>query len=115
MKGADGAGFDPSDRTAAFSSNGRDGTLTVVSKIGGKFEPTTIATVRGARTMTIDTKTHKIYMPGETCDFAPAVESADKKPGRPRMVPRHLPSGHCLRSRIQAFNSAIVAPPPPSI
>jgi YVTN family beta-propeller protein len=82
-QGADGAGFDPGTGLA-FSSNG-EGTLTVVSKKGGKFETATVATERGARTMALDTKTHKIYMP--TADFAPAPASADKKQGRPRPVP----------------------------
>jgi YVTN family beta-propeller protein len=83
-EGADGAGFDPGSGLA-FSSNG-EGTLTVVSEKGGKFEVATVATERGARTMAIDTRTHKIYMP--TADFAPAAAaSGDKKPGRPRPVP----------------------------
>jgi YVTN family beta-propeller protein len=83
-QGADGAGFDPGTELA-FSSNG-EGTLTVVSTKGRKFEPTTVSTERGARTMTIDTKTHKIYLP--TSDFAPAAAaSGDKKQGRPRQVP----------------------------
>jgi DNA-binding beta-propeller fold protein YncE len=82
-QGADGAAFDPGTGLA-FSSNG-DGTLTVVSKKGSQFEASTVATERGARTMAIDTKTHKIYLP--TADFAAAPATADKKQGRPRPVP----------------------------
>ena len=81
--GADGAGFDPVSGLA-FSSNGGDGTMTVVSTKGGKFEPKTVATERGARTMAIDAKTHKIYLP--TCDFVTAAGSDDRQ-GRPRTVP----------------------------
>jgi YVTN family beta-propeller protein len=81
-QGADGAGFDAG---MAFSSNGGDGTLTIVSEKGGKFEAATIPTERGARTMAVDPKTHKIYLP--TADFAAAPASADKKQGRPRIVP----------------------------
>jgi len=77
-QGADGAAFDPGTGLA-FSSNG-EGTLTVVSTKNGTFEPSTVATERGARTMALDTKTHKIYMP--TADFTSSSGQA-----RPRPVP----------------------------
>ena len=57
----------------AFSSNGGDGTLTVV----GEEEPgrfavvATIPTQPGARTMTIDPKTHRIYLSAATPAAAP--------------------------------------------
>ena len=82
-EGSDGAGFDPGNGMA-FSSNG-EGTVTVVTKKGGKFEASTVPTEKGARTMAVDTKTHKLYMP--TSDFAAPPASADKKEGRPRPVP----------------------------
>lgn len=61
--GTDGAGFDPGTGLA-FSSNGRDGTLTVVKESGGKYQVlANVPTQRGARTMAVDPTTHKIYLP----------------------------------------------------
>jgi YVTN family beta-propeller protein len=59
----DGVGFD-SSTGLAFSSNG-GGTLTVVKESSpGKFEVVeTVTTQEGARTMTIDPKTHRVYLP----------------------------------------------------
>ena len=60
--GSDGVAFDPGTGYA-FSSNG-DGTLTVVQGSGGKYEVVeNIATERGARTIAVDEKTHKVYTP----------------------------------------------------
>ena len=60
--GSDGAAFDPATGYA-FSSNG-DGTLTVVQQTGGKWDVLeNIATERGARTIAVDEKTHKVYLP----------------------------------------------------
>jgi len=60
--GADGAAF---DNGFAFSSNGGDGTMTVVQETSpGKFEVVeTVATARTARTIGADPKTHKLYLP----------------------------------------------------
>jgi DNA-binding beta-propeller fold protein YncE len=65
----DGVGFDPATGLV-FCSNG-EGTLTVVQETSpGKFEVAeTVATQWGARTMTIDPKTHDVYLP--TSEFAP--------------------------------------------
>src|SRR5437762_22104 len=61
-QGPDGAAFDPSTGYA-FSSNG-DGTLTIVQEMGGKWDVVeNIATARGARTITLDEKTHNVYLP----------------------------------------------------
>jgi len=67
----------------AFASAG-DGTLTVVSEKGGKFEVVqTVKTPNGARTMGVDEGTGKIYLP--TAEFeAPAPGAA---PARPRAKP----------------------------
>jgi hypothetical protein len=68
-QGSDGAVFDPATGYA-FSSNG-DGTLTVVQQAGGKWDVLeNIATERGARTIALDDKTHKLYLP--TARTAPA-------------------------------------------
>ena len=67
--GSDGAGFDAATGFA-FSSNG-DGTMTVVQQTGGKWDVVeNIATERGARTIAIDEKTHKVYLP--TAKTAPS-------------------------------------------
>ena len=61
-QGSDGVAFDPATGYA-FSSNG-DGTLTVVQQAGGKWDVLeNIATERGARTIALDEKTHKLYLP----------------------------------------------------
>lgn len=68
--GSDGVAFDAATGQA-FSSNG-DGTMTVVQQNGGKWETVeNIATERGARTIAVDDKTHKIYTP--TAKTAPSI------------------------------------------
>src|SRR6516164_6320507 len=60
--GSDGVAFDPSTGYAV-SSNG-DGTLTIVRENAGKYEVfDNVATARGARTITVDEKTHNFYLP----------------------------------------------------
>jgi YVTN family beta-propeller protein len=94
-RGSDGCVFDP-DRGLAFSSNGQDGTLTVVKEEApDRFTVVaTVPTQRGARTMAIDPKTHRLYL--STATQAPATEAkgstakapAGKGGGRMgRMVP----------------------------
>jgi len=80
--GTDAAAFDP-EAKLAFASNGQ-GTLTVVRQSGeGKYEVAgNVDTARGARTMTLDPKTHKIYM--ATAEFGPPTEGQTRpsiKPG----------------------------------
>lgn len=79
-EGTDGCYFD-SGTGLAFSSNGGDGTLTVVRESSpGKFEVAeTVTTQRGARTMTIDPTTHKIYLPA-----AQMGQPTAPAPGGPR-------------------------------
>ena len=62
-KGVDAAAFDPGTQLA-FTSNGADGTVTVAHEDSPDTFTVvqTIKTERGARTMTIDPKTHKIYL-----------------------------------------------------
>ncbi len=82
--GCDGVAFDPALKYI-FSSNG-EGTLTVIhEKSANDFAVLENAkTKRGARTLAVDEKTHKVYLP--TAEFANAVpqEPAQK---RPNMVP----------------------------
>jgi YVTN family beta-propeller protein len=67
--GPDAGAFDPGPGLA-FSSNGEDGTLSVVGKVGGKWEVLqTVPTAVSARTMALDPKTHRIYL--IAADFGP--------------------------------------------
>jgi len=69
--GSDGVVFDPGSGYA-MSSNG-DGTLTIVAEHGGKWDVLdNIATERGARTIALDDKTHKVYLPTAKQGPAPA-------------------------------------------
>jgi len=80
--GPDAAGYDPGTGLA-FSSNG-DGTLTIVKKSGAKWEPAdTVTTERGARTMTVDPRTHRVYL--LAAEYGPP-QAGDKK-GRPSVLP----------------------------
>jgi hypothetical protein len=77
--GSDGVVFDPGTGYA-MSSNG-DGTLTIVGQSGGTWQVLeNIATERGARTIALDDKTHKVYLP--TARAAPSTGG-----GRPAFVP----------------------------
>jgi YVTN family beta-propeller protein len=62
-KGPDASAFDPG-AGLAISSNGEDGTLTIVREVKpNQFEvEATVPTQAGARTMALDTKTHVIYL-----------------------------------------------------
>jgi len=68
--GPDGVVFDPGSGYA-MSSNG-DGTLTIVQQSGGKYDVLeNVATERGARTIALDEKTHRVYLPTATAGQAP--------------------------------------------
>lgn len=83
--GVDGAGFDPG-LGLAFSSNGGDGTLSVVKQVGGKYETVeTVTTERGARTMTVDSKNHRVYL--LAAEYGPAPEAEPGKRVRPPILP----------------------------
>jgi len=60
--GVDAAAFDPGTHLA-FVSAGGSGTVTIAKVEADKLTLVqTLTTERGARTMTVDTKTHKIYL-----------------------------------------------------
>lgn len=84
-EGVDAAAFDPGTRLA-FASNG-DGTLTVVHE----DSPTTfhvvsnVSTRRGARTMALDERTHRIYTVTAAFGPTPAPTAEEPRP-RPSLV-----------------------------
>ena len=84
--GPDAAAYDPTTGLA-FSSNGASGNLTIVKKVNGKWEAVdTVETGRGARTMTLDPKSHRIYL--STAEYGPAPEAkAGQKAGRAPVLP----------------------------
>jgi YVTN family beta-propeller protein len=84
--GPDAAAYDPGTKLA-FSSNG-DGTLTVVRQNGknGYAVTETVRTAKGARTMALDTTTHKIYLSSAEYGPAPAATVQNPHP-RPAIVP----------------------------
>jgi len=85
-KGTDGAAFDPK-RNRVFSSNGRDGTLSVIEERDPQtFIPLgEIKTAVSARTMAIEPGTGRLYLPA--AEFDPKVQSPN---GRPMPVPGSL-------------------------
>jgi DNA-binding beta-propeller fold protein YncE len=82
----DAAKFDPGTQLA-FASNG-DGTLAVVHEDSpDQFTlAQTVKTEYGARTMAVDTKTHRVFMPSADWGPAPTPGSDTPNPRRP-MVP----------------------------
>ncbi len=84
--GTDAAGFDPGAKLA-FSSNG-EGTLTVIHEDSAdKYSVAeNVKTERGARTMALDTKTHKVYLAVAKYGEAPAPTAAQPRPRAP-MIP----------------------------
>lgn len=84
--GVDATAFD-SETQLAFSSNG-EGTLTVVHEDApDKLSVVeNVATQRGARTMALDPKTHRIFL--ITAEFGPAPAPTTEQPRpRPTVVP----------------------------
>ncbi len=85
--GPDAAVFDPA-YNLAISSNGQDGTLSLV-KMENKNSFKTVGTVstqRGARTMTLDPKTHRLYL--ITAQFKPSEgTNAEGRPNWPTVIP----------------------------
>jgi len=86
-KGPDGAAFD-AQLGLAFTSNGQDGTLTVVHEDDPDHFSVvqTLATQKSARTLALDAKTHRIYLAAAEFGTAPAATTEQPKP-RPPMAP----------------------------
>ena len=84
--GVDAAGFDP-ETGLAFSSNG-EGTLTIIREDSpDKFTVVeNVKTQRGARTLALDAKTHRVYL--VTAEFGPPPAPTPERPRpRPSIVP----------------------------
>jgi DNA-binding beta-propeller fold protein YncE len=84
--GVDAAGFDPASQLA-FTSNG-EGSITVVHEdTPDKYTVVeTVPTQRGARTMAVNPKTHRLYT--VSADFGPMpAATADRPRPRPPMIP----------------------------
>ena len=84
--GPDAVAYD-AGRKLIVSSNGDDATLTVVHQDGpDKYTVLqNLATEKRARTMALDQKTHKIYIPSAQMSPAAAPTASDPKP-RPKIV-----------------------------
>lgn len=83
--GPDAAGYDEK-RQLAFSSNGGDGTFTVIDAGHGYSTLESLPTQKGARTMTYDPATDRAYV--VSAEFGPRPEptAANPRP-RPAIVP----------------------------
>jgi len=82
----DANAFDPGTHLA-FSSNG-EGTVTIAQEDSSDALTVvqTLKTERGARTMTLDPKTHRIYLASAKFEPAPTPTAGGERQ-RPRMVP----------------------------
>jgi DNA-binding beta-propeller fold protein YncE len=87
--GVDGCAFDDSTQLA-FASCG-DGTTTIAKEETPQKLTVvqTLKTERGARTMALDLKTHRIYLPTAQFQAAPSP-SPGASPARPTIVPNTL-------------------------
>lgn len=82
----DGVAFDPTTK-CAYSSNG-DGTMTVVKELDANTFKVmeNVSTQKGARTITLNKTTHKIYLP--TAEFGDTPEATKDNPHpRPAIKP----------------------------
>jgi YVTN family beta-propeller protein len=86
--GVDGCAFDDATQLA-FASCG-EGTTTIAKEDGDTLTTVqTLKTERSARTMAIDPKTHRIYLPSAQFE-PPATPSPGASPTRPKMVPNTM-------------------------
>jgi len=84
-EGCDGAVFDPVS-SLIFTSNGADGTISVVKEENANSLKLveSVSSKKSARTITIDTKTHQLYLPA--ADMEPIPADAPKGT-RAKMIP----------------------------
>ena len=86
--GPDGCVFD-AETGLIFSSNGGDGTLTIVrEKSPGQYEVAPdVKTQVSAKTIAMDPKTHRLYLSAATVDETAPPTATAKKGGRRAFVP----------------------------
>jgi len=85
--GPDAAGYDPGSGLAFASCGAGEGSLAIVKNVSGKWQTVdTVKTTRGARTMTVDPKTHKVFLLAAEYGEAPPPKEGQKK-GRPPILP----------------------------
>jgi DNA-binding beta-propeller fold protein YncE len=83
--GADATVYD-SDTKLAFSSNGEGNVTIAEATTPGELKVVqTLTTERGARTMTLDPKTHRIYLSSAKFEATP-----EQAPGAPRQRPKAI-------------------------
>jgi len=78
--GCDGVAYNPNTETV-FSSNGGDGTLTVLKRTGNTYKVSNVATKAGARTITLNPATNTVYL------SAPDFSATPDANGRKSIVP----------------------------
>jgi DNA-binding beta-propeller fold protein YncE len=84
-EGVDATGFDPATKLG-FASAG-DGTLSVVrERAPNRFAVESVPTARGARTMALDPRTHRVYLSSAQYGPMPAATAERPRPRAP-MVP----------------------------
>jgi YVTN family beta-propeller protein len=95
-RGTDAAAFDPI-RKLIFSSNGLDGTLSIIREVSADtFVPAgTVKTALSARTMSVDPQSGRIYVTAADTDASAmaafrAARAAGKRPRRMPFVPGSL-------------------------
>jgi DNA-binding beta-propeller fold protein YncE len=95
-RGSDAAAFDPAHRLV-FSSNGTDGTISVIREVGADtfVSAGTLKTELSARTMSVDPQTGRLYVvgarttPAAMSAFRAAI-AAGKRPARAPFTPGSL-------------------------
>jgi len=83
-KGPDGAVYD-APRGLVFSSNGEDGTLTVVKQVDADHYTVAanVPTLRSARTLTLDPESHLVYLVGAKFSLKPGLTKEQPRPRAP--------------------------------
>ena len=86
--GVDANSFDPETKLV-FASCGGDGTVTVAHEDSpDKLSVVQVLhTARGARTMALDPKTHRIYLAAVDYEASATPPAAGQRPPRPKVVP----------------------------
>jgi hypothetical protein len=86
--GVDANSFDPETKLV-FASCGGDGTVTIAHEdTPNKLTVVqVIQTAAGARTMTLDPKTHRIYLAAADYEAPASQVTPGQRPPRPKMVP----------------------------